>query len=49
VFINREEVGGNESRSIRLDLKTGAVTMRKGGAQEIILMPPSTTSFVLEK
>jgi chemotaxis protein CheD len=49
VFIDREEVGGNESRSIRLDLKTGAVTMRKGGALETVLMQPSTTSFVLEK
>lgn len=49
VFIDREEVGGNESRSIRLDLKTGAVTMRKGGALEAVIMQPSTTSFVSEK
>lgn len=49
VFIDREEIGGNESRSVRLDLKTGAVTMRKGGARETILMQPSTTSFLLEE
>jgi chemotaxis protein CheD len=49
VFINREEVGGNESRSVRLDLRTGAVTMRKGGALETVLMQPSTTSFLLEQ
>ena len=49
IFINREEVGGNESRSVRLDLKSGAVMMRKGGAHEIVLMQPSTTSFVSEK
>jgi chemotaxis protein CheD len=49
VFIDREEIGGNESRSVRLDLKTGGVTMRKGGAPEAVLLQPSITSIVLEK
>jgi chemotaxis protein CheD len=49
VFIDREEIGGNESRSVRLDLRTGGVTMRKGAAPETVLLQPSITSFVLEK
>jgi chemotaxis receptor (MCP) glutamine deamidase CheD len=49
VFIDREEIGGNESRSVRLDLKTGGVAMREGGAPETVLLQPSITSIVLEK
>lgn len=48
VFIDREDIGGRECRSIRLDLKTGGVTMRRG-ALETVLLQPSITSFVLEK
>lgn len=49
VFIDREEVGGSESRSVRLDLKTGGVTMRKGGAHETVILQPSLTSLVIEE
>lgn len=41
IFIDREEVGGHEFRSIRLDVKTGAVTLQKGKARECFLIPPS--------
>jgi chemotaxis protein CheD len=30
LFIEREDVGGSESRSVRLDLETGRIVMRKG-------------------
>jgi chemotaxis protein CheD len=38
VFIDREDLGGTESRSVRLDLETGQVDLRKGVAKEQILM-----------
>ncbi len=38
VFTDHEDVGGNESRSVRLDLETGRIDLRKGGAPERILL-----------
>lgn len=40
VFIDQEDMGGVESRSIRLDLLTGRVDLRKSGGREETLMPP---------
>ena len=37
VFIEKEDVGGTESRSVRLDLETGQVIVRKGCGGEQIL------------
>lgn len=39
VFVDQEDVGGNESRSVRLDLETGRIDMRKSAGREQILMP----------
>ncbi len=39
VFSDKEDIGGTESRSVRLDLETGQVDLRKGMSQEQILMP----------
>jgi len=39
VFIDREDVGGVESRSVRLDLATGRIDLRKGMGSGTILMP----------
>jgi chemotaxis protein CheD len=39
IFIDKEDVGGSESRSVRLDLATGRVDLRKGCGEEKILAP----------
>ena len=39
IFVDREDVGGTESRSVRLDLATGRIDLRTGGARERILAP----------
>jgi chemotaxis protein CheD len=39
VFIDQEDLGGKESRSVRLELETGKVDLRKGISKEQILMP----------
>jgi chemotaxis protein CheD len=39
LFIDTEDVGGTESRSVRLDLATGRVDLRKGAAPGRILTP----------
>jgi len=39
IFIEREDVGGTESRTVRLDLETGRVSLRTGTGCEQILMP----------
>ncbi len=38
VFADHEDVGGNESRSVRLDLATGRIDLRKGASRERVLM-----------
>jgi chemotaxis protein CheD len=39
IFIDQEDVGGTESRSVRLDLATGQIDLRKGGARERVFAP----------
>ncbi|HZL57370.1 MAG TPA: chemotaxis protein CheD [Bryobacteraceae bacterium] len=39
VFVDQEDVGGSESRSVRLDLETGRVDLRKGTGEGRILAP----------
>jgi chemotaxis protein CheD len=39
IFVDREDVGGKESRSVRLGLDTGQIDLRKGGAREQIFVP----------
>lgn len=39
ILVDREDVGGTESRSVRLDLETGRIDLRKGGGRERIFMP----------
>lgn len=39
IFVDREDVGGGETRSVRLDLDTGRVDLRKGAARSTILAP----------
>lgn len=39
IFVDNEDVGGNESRSVRLDLGTGQVHLRKGMAPGRVLAP----------
>jgi hypothetical protein len=41
IFVDREDVGGIESRSVRLDLETGRIDLRRGSAPGEILVPPS--------
>ena len=40
VFTDQEDVGGNESRSVRLDLETGRIDLRTGGAPQRTLLSP---------
>lgn len=40
LFLESEDVGGNESRSVRLDLKTGQVDLRTGADKNRVLMNP---------
>lgn len=38
IFIDQEDIGGTESRSVKLDIQTGQIDMRKGiGAEEILM------------
>jgi len=39
MFVDCEDVGGTESRSVRLDLATGRIELRKGADRARILMP----------
>jgi chemotaxis protein CheD len=39
VFIDREDMGGTESRSVRLDLETGRIDLRKAAGRGQILAP----------
>lgn len=39
IFVDGEDIGGNDSRSVRLDLGTGRVDLRKGVGQGRILVP----------
>jgi len=43
VFIDQEDVGGTESRSVRLDLETGRIDMRRGAGREQVLIPAAVT------
>ena len=43
VFADREDVGGTESRSVRLDLQTGRIDMKKGAGQERIFVPAAVS------
>jgi chemotaxis protein CheD len=47
VFIDREDVGGTESRSVKLDLQTGQIDLRKGMGREQVLMA-ATVNFIAE-
>jgi chemotaxis protein CheD len=38
VFVDQEDIGGSQSRSVRLDLRTGQIDLRKGVGPEEILM-----------
>jgi chemotaxis protein CheD len=48
VFINQEDVGGTESRSVKLDLQTGQIDLRKGMAREQILTHAALNSIKAE-
>jgi chemotaxis protein CheD len=37
VFIDQEDVGGTDSRSVKLDLQTGAIVVRTGTGRENML------------
>jgi chemotaxis receptor (MCP) glutamine deamidase CheD len=39
IFIDQEDVGGTETRSIRLDLSTGQIDMRKGANPGRVFVP----------
>ncbi len=39
LFVDSEEVGGNDSRSVRLDLESGRVDLRRGVGSGRALMP----------
>jgi chemotaxis protein CheD len=39
IFVDQEDVGGKDTRSVRLDLDTGRVDLRKGTARQTILAP----------
>jgi chemotaxis protein CheD len=39
VFIDQEDVGGGETRSLRLDLTTGRIDMRKGSGPGQVFVP----------
>jgi len=39
VVVDREDVGGSESRSVRLDLESGRVDLRRGAGEGKILAP----------
>ena len=45
LFLDQEDIGGSESRSVRLNLETGRVDMRKGAGPGKIFVP-GTTSLV---
>ncbi len=49
IRIDREEVGGHEFRSVRLDVNNGAVTMHKGSAREFVLIQPSAVLLSIDK
>lgn len=40
IFIDREDVGGTASRSVRLDLANGQIDLRKGTDPEKVLLAP---------
>ena len=40
VFIDQEDVGGQESRSVRLELETGQIEIRKGAARKETVVAP---------
>lgn len=40
VFADREDVGGTESRSVRLDLHTGQIELKRGSERERVFVPP---------
>jgi chemotaxis protein CheD len=38
IFVDREDVGGSQSRSVKLDLRSGQIDLRKGmGPEEILI------------
>ncbi len=41
VFVYQEDTGGGESRTIRLDLRTGRIDLRKSSGFEQVLIPPA--------
>jgi chemotaxis protein CheD len=45
VFVDVEDIGGNESRSIRLDLESGRVDLRTAGGGSRVLVPASITGL----
>lgn len=45
VFIDQEDLGGTESRSVRLDLQTGRIDLRRSAGREQILVPAMLNGF----
>lgn len=45
VFIDQEDMGGTESRSVRLDLQTGRIDLRKSAGRELILVHGALSCF----
>ena len=46
LFIDQEDMGGTESRSVRLDLQTGRIDLRKAAGEERILVPAALNSIL---
>lgn len=46
MFIDQEDMGGTESRSVRLDLQTGRIDLRKAAGPEQILVPAALNSIL---
>jgi chemotaxis protein CheD len=40
LFLDQEDVGGTETRSLRLDLETGQIDMKKGAGRGQVFVPP---------
>jgi chemotaxis protein CheD len=45
LFIDQEDVGGTETRSLRLDLETGRIDMKKGARPGQVLIPAGISSI----
>jgi chemotaxis protein CheD len=45
VYIDQEDVGGTETRSLRLDLATGQIDMRKGAGPGRVFVPGAISAI----